>query len=113
MPLVLWFAAALLLLRLIADLILSALNRAEVRRHASTPPPAAAAIMDEATYAKSVAYTLEKSRFGAITDIFDTLVVALVLFGGALPLLYNHVVVWGSADAIWTRACFILLAGGL
>jgi STE24 endopeptidase len=104
---------ALLLLRLIADLILSALNRAEVRRHAKQAPPAVAAIMDEPTYAKAVAYTLEKSRFGMLTEVFDTLVLALVLFGGVLPVLYSQVVSWGGPDAIWTRVLFILLAGAL
>jgi STE24 endopeptidase len=113
MSLVLWIAAALLVLRLIADLILSALNRAEVRRHASAPPPAVTAIMDEATYSKSVAYTLEKSRFGELTGVFDTLVLGLVLFGGVLPALYSMVVSWGGPDAIWTRTLFILIAGVL
>ena len=42
---VLLAVAALLVLRLIADLVLSALNRAEVRRHADAPPPAVAAII--------------------------------------------------------------------
>ncbi len=106
-------AAALMVLRLIADLVLSALNRAEVRRHADAPPPAVAAIMDGPTYAKSVAYTLEKSRFGILTEIFDTLVLALVLFGGVLPMLYSRVLGWGDPNAIWSRAVFILVAGML
>ena len=88
MLLVLSITAALMVLRLAAELVLSALNRAEVRRHAEAPPAAAAAIMDPATYRKSVAYTLEKSRLGAVAGIFDTLVTALVLFGGVLPLLF-------------------------
>src|SRR5882672_5428898 len=78
---VLTMVAVLMVLHLAGELLLSALNRAEVRRHAATPPPAVAAIMDTATYAKSVAYTLEKSRFGAISGIFDALVLALVVFG--------------------------------
>ena len=111
MPTVLLVAAALMVLRLIADLILSALNRAEVNRHAGRPPAAVAAIMDAPTYAKSVAYTLEKSRFGVLTEIFDTLVLGLVVFGGVLPSLYASVVGWGGPDALWTRAAFILIAG--
>ena len=110
MRFVLLAAGALMLLRLIADLVLAALNRAEVRRHAKTPPPAVAAIMDDATYAKSVAYTLEKSRFGMITEVFDTLVLALVVFGGVLPMLFNVIVGLGGPDAIWTRVLFILAA---
>jgi STE24 endopeptidase len=110
MALVLSVTAALLLLRLIAELVLAALNRAEVRRHAETPPAGVAAIMDAPTYKKSVSYTLAKSRFGVITEIFDTLVLALVVFGGVLPMLYSLVVGWGGPDTVWTRALFILLA---
>jgi STE24 endopeptidase len=103
--------AALMVLRLAGELLLSALNRAEVRRHAAAPPPAAAAIMDGATYAKSVAYTLEKSRFGALAEIFDTLVLALVIFGGVLPILFVNVAAWGAQGAVWDDTLFILIAG--
>lgn len=113
MSIVLWIVAALIALRLAAELVLAALNRAEVRRHAAQPPPAVAAIMDNETYKKAVAYTLEKSRFGVFTEIFDTLVLVLVLFGGVLPALFDQVAAWGAADATWTRASFILLAGVL
>jgi hypothetical protein len=49
MLLVLSAVAALMVLRLVADLVLAALNRAVVRRHANSPPPAVAAIMDGPT----------------------------------------------------------------
>lgn len=103
----------MLVLRLIADLWLGALNRAEVRRHATAAPAGVAAIMDDATYKKSVAYTLEKSRFGVLTEVFDTLVLAMVLFGGVLPAMYDSIVVWGDMDSVWTRVLFILFAGVL
>jgi STE24 endopeptidase len=113
MPLVVWIVAALMVLRLIADLVLSGLNRAEVRRHATRPPPAAAAIMDSATYEKSAEYTLEKSRFGVVSEIFDTLVLALVVFGGILPPLFAKIAAWGSPGSTWSHALFILVAGVL
>lgn len=113
MLLVLVVAAGLMMLRLMAELVLSALNRAEVRRHIGAPPAAVAAIMDEATYAKSVAYTLEKSRFGVLTEIFDTLVLAMVLFGGVLPVLFSEVVSWSGPETIWTRVLFVLFASTL
>jgi STE24 endopeptidase len=108
---VLLLAAALILLRLAAEQWLGALNRAEVRRHAKSPPPAAAAIMDGATYSKSVAYTLERSRFGVVADIFDTLVLIMVVFGGVLPTLYAQVYSWGFTAAVWDDALFIMFAG--
>jgi STE24 endopeptidase len=69
--------------------------------------------MDQATYAKSVAYTLEKSRFGMLTEIFDTLVLALVIFGGVLPYLFAYVAAWGAPGAVWSHALFILVAMAL
>jgi STE24 endopeptidase len=113
MSIVLLLTGVLLVLRLVAELVLSALNRGEVQRHAGAPPPAVAAIMDGPTYAKSVAYTLEKSRFGVLTEIFDTLVLGLVLFGGVLPWLFSTVASWGGPEALWTRTLFVLLAGVL
>lgn len=103
----------LMVLRLVGELVLSALNRAEVRRHAAQPPPGAAAIMDQATYEKAAAYTLEKSRFGAMTEVFDALVLALVVFGGFLPWLFARVAAWGAPGAVWDDALFILIAGAL
>ncbi len=113
MSLVRWITAALLVLRLAAELVLAALNRAEVRRHAGAPPPAAAAIMDAPTYARSVAYTLAKSRYGVVREAFDTLVVALAVFSGVLPRLFADVTTWGAAGAGWTRTLFILAAAVL
>jgi STE24 endopeptidase len=110
---VLWIVVVLIALRLAAELVLSSLNRAEVRRHASTPPAAVSAIMDQETYAKSVAYTLEKSRFGALTEVFDTLVLVLVLGGGVLPWLFNVTAGWSGPESIWNHALFILIAGVL
>lgn len=110
---VLWVVTALMVLQLAGELILSALNRTEVRRHAAAPPPAAAAIMDADSYAKSVAYTLEKSRFGDMTEIFDMLVLALVLFGGVLPVVFAYVAGWGAPGAVWSHALFVLFAGVL
>jgi STE24 endopeptidase len=113
MVFVLWIVAVLLALRLAAEITLSALNRTEVRRHGGTPPPAVAAIMDQPTYAKAAAYTLEKSRFETIAGVFDTLVLVLVLFGGVLPLLFAETLGWGSLTSAWNHALFILLAGML
>ena len=106
---VLLVVAVLLILRLVGELVLSALNRAEVRGHRA-PPPAVSAIMDGPTYARSVDYTLAKSRFGTVTDIFDSLLLAGVVFGGVLPPLAAHVLAWGAPGAAWTGAAFIVIA---
>jgi STE24 endopeptidase len=108
---VLWIAIGLLLLRLAASLVLSALNRASVRRHEGRAPESVAAIMDAETYAKAGRYTLAKSRFGDVGEVFDTLVLVLVLVGGVLPALFDETAVWGGAESVWNQAAFIILAG--
>ena len=109
---VLLIVIGLIGLRLAAELWLSALNRAEVQRHATNPPPAVAAIMDAATYRKSVDYTLAKQRFGTLTMVFDAGVLALVLLSGVLPWLYAEI--GGlSLEGTWDDALFILAAGVL
>jgi len=110
---VLLLAAILLLARLGGELLLAALNRSEVRRHAGAVPAAAAAVMDRATYNRSVAYTLEKSRFGSLAEVFDTLVLALVLFGGVLPSLFAQMAAWGAPNAMWDDALFMVAVGVL
>ena len=108
MNLVIAAAGSLLAARLGAELVLSALNRAEVRRWRLSPPAAAAAVMDADTFAKSADYTLAKSRFGAWSEIFDAAVLAAVLFGGVLPRFYAAIAGWGAPGAAWTGAFFVI-----
>jgi STE24 endopeptidase len=109
---VLSLVAVLIGLRLAAQLLLNALNAASVRSHASEPPPAAAAIMDQTTYAKAGAYTLAKLRFGSIEEICDAAIVAAVIFSGVLPRLYAPFRVWAPGGA-WNGALYLLAAGAL
>jgi len=101
---------ALLVAKLLAELILAALNRTEVKRHADQAPPAVAAIMDAATYRKSVDYTLAKNRFGSWSMVFDTGLLLLVLTSTLLPLLFSQIGTWSPAGK-WDDALFILSAG--
>ena len=101
---------ALLVAKLLAELILAALNRTEVKRHADQAPPAVAAIMDAATYRKSVDYTLAKNRFGSWSMVFDTGLLLLVLTSTLLPLLFSQFGTWSPAGK-WDDALFILSAG--
>lgn len=105
-------AAALIGLRLAAQLVLNALNASEVRRHAAEPPAAAAAIMDGPTYARSVEYTLAKLRLGSLEDAWDAAVLAAVIFSGVLPRLYAPFRGW-APGAAWAGALFLLATGVL
>ncbi|HEY5552288.1 MAG TPA: hypothetical protein VIK52_10385 [Opitutaceae bacterium] len=63
---VVWIVVALMAARLASEFILARLNRLEIGRHAGAMPSAFSGVMDEATYAKSVEYSLAKNSFGQI-----------------------------------------------
>ena len=109
---ILTVVAVLMVLHLGGELMLDELNRREVRRHAAEAPPAVAAMMDAANYAKSVDYTQAKLHFDMITEVFDTLVLAGVVFSGVLPWLYAHFTPLAPART-WIDALFLLAVGAL
>ncbi|MGC2353414.1 MAG: M48 family metallopeptidase [Candidatus Udaeobacter sp.] len=83
-------ALVLILARATAELWLSRLNQRHVRAHANEVPHAFHGVIDEATYRRSVDYTLAKSRFGDIGGVFDTVVLIVVLFSGVLPWAFER-----------------------
>ncbi len=109
---VITIALALIAARLLAEWLLAELNRREVCRHATKAPAAVAVMMDDATYQRSVAYTLAKIRFSRLNLIFDAGVLALVLISGILPQLFADIAAWAPA-ANWDDALFILSVGVL
>jgi STE24 endopeptidase len=97
----------LMVARLVAQLGLEALNRAEVRRRAGALPPALAGVMDEPTFAKAADYTLAKSRFGSFELVYEAAVLAGVVYSGLLPWL------WAKFNALapgaaWSGALFLV-----
>ncbi len=97
----------LLVLRLVAQLALEFLNRAETRLHDGVAPAELATIMDDATFARAADYTLAKSRFASLEFVYDAAVLAGVLFSGLLPWL------WAQFDALapgaaWSGALFLV-----
>ncbi len=103
-------ALILILARAVAELWLSRLNQRHVCAHANKVPDAFRGFIDEATYRRSVDYTLAKGRFGNVENVFDTALLVVVLFSGVLP--------WGfktfASDvgtSIWAMAGFLLIAG--
>lgn len=109
---ILTIALILIAARLVAELVLAQLNQREVQRHAEAAPEGVAAIMDEETYQKSVAYTLAKIRFTKLSLLFDAGVLALILTSGLLPLMFAHIGNW-APGANWDDALFILFVGVL
>jgi STE24 endopeptidase len=110
MPLFAIVALTLILARGIAELRLSRLNQRHVRAHADEVPAAFREIMDEATYRRSIDYTLAKSRLGNVTDVFDAFVLIAVLFSGVLPGVFGRFsATFGTS--IWAMAGFLCVTG--
>ena len=84
-----WAAASLVVARWAASLWLSHLNRGYVLAHANEIPEGFVGIVDEPTYARSVAYTLAKNRFNQLAETYAAFVVLVVLFSGVLPWAYE------------------------
>ncbi len=101
-------ALCLILVRYCFELWLDALNAAHVREHANEVPEAFREVMDEATYKKSVHYTLAKAKFGTASDSYSTAVLCALLFSGWLASLFGQVTnwtgetPWGLALTLWT-----------
>src|SRR5437899_2550198 len=110
MPPFVIIALVLILARAIAELWLSRLNQRHVCAHEDEVPPAFRGMIDEATYRRSVDYTLAKNRFGDITGVFDTLVLIAVLFSGVLPWTLGRFSA-SFGTSIWAMAGFLFLVG--
>src|SRR4029077_8585017 len=103
-------AAGLIVARLTVELWLARLNRNHVRKHAGAVPDALEEIIDPPTYAKSVDYTLAKSRFGQIEDTSSAVVLLIVLFSGVLPWAF-HLVADRLGTSAWALAAYLFAVG--
>ena len=89
MPLFAIIALVLILVRAIGELWLSWLNQNHVRAHTNEVPSAFREIIGEATYHRSVDYTLAKNRFGNVGTVFDAVLIIALLFSGVLPWAFG------------------------
>ena len=103
-------ALLLILARAVAELWLSRLNQRHVRAHSNELPPAFRGVIDEATYRRSVDYTLAKSRFADITGVFDVVVLIVLLFSGVLPWAFGQFTA-SFGRSIWAMAGFLFFIG--
>src|SRR5207237_6211393 len=105
-------ALVLFLARATAEVLLSRLNQGYVRARANDVPPAFRAMIDEATYRRSVDYTLTKSRFGDVAGMFDAVVLIAVLFSGVLPWAFGRFSASASfGSSILAMAGFLFVTG--
>jgi STE24 endopeptidase len=103
-------ALALIFARLVAELWLSRVNQQHARAHSNEVPPAFCGIIDAATYRRSVDYTLAKSRFGDIVNVFDTMVLIAVLFSAVLPWAFGKFGA-GVGTSTFAMAGFLFVIG--
>jgi STE24 endopeptidase len=103
-------ALVLILVRVVTELWLSGLNQRHVRERANEVPPVFRGIIDAAMYRRSVDYTLAKSRFGDIVNVFDTMVLIAVLFSGLLPWAFGRFSVSLGTSSV-AMAGFLFLTG--
>lgn len=107
-------ALALLFIKTIVSLALDWINLRHVRKNATTIPESFRDFMDVETYAKSVAYTEARTRFGMLSEVFDAVLLAIVLIVGLLPWLYEGLAgvlgagVWGQGLVL---ICIMLVLG--
>ena len=100
----------LILAHAITELWLSRLNQRHVRAHANEVPPEFRGNIEEATYCRSVDYTLAKSRFGDIAAVFDAVVLIAALFSGALPWVFESFSA-SFGSSIFAMAGFLFVTG--
>src|SRR5437763_11730969 len=100
----------LILARAITEVWLSQINQRHVRAQANEVPIAFRGVIDEASYRRSVDYTLAKGRFGDIANLFDAVLLIAVLFSGILPWAFGRFS-QSFGSSIWAMAGFLFATG--
>ena len=80
----------LLALKYVATTLLDVLNMRAVRANAGKVPEAFVSFMDEQTFAKSGAYTIEKTKFGIFERSCNMLMLGIFLAFYVLPMMFNY-----------------------
>ena len=102
-----YLVVVLILAKWLMQLWLNRLNRRHVKAHADRVPEAFRETMDEATYTKSVDYTLARNAFSAFSISWHFILLIVVLFSSVLPWLLDG---YSSqlGDGLWVMAGFLL-----
>ena len=103
-------AVVLIMVRWMGQWMLARKNAAHVRSHRNSVPESFRETVDPATYAKSVDYTLAKSRLGQWDAAAETLVLLGVLLSGVLPWSRSTADHFLGASA-WGQAAWLFLVG--
>lgn len=101
-------AVGLIGVRCAAEWVLEVLNQRHVRAHAGRVPEAFAGVIDGPTYARSIEYTLAKSRFHQAQALGGAVVLLGILLSGVLPWAYEAWTGnWGTGA--WALGAFLVV----
>jgi STE24 endopeptidase len=103
-------AFALILAKWAAQIALARLNEHHVRRHSGAVPEPFRDFVDPATYARSVEYTLARSRLHHWEITWNVVVLLVVLFTGVLPSTFRTFAEMFGTSA-WSMAAFLFAVG--
>lgn len=92
------------------ELWLERINRRHVQAGGGEVPETFREFIDPATYAKSVDYTVAKSRFHEVEAFWNFVVLTLVLVSSVLPWLYSRTFEFLGTSA-WAKAAFLFAVG--
>ena len=90
MSIILLSLLCLIIAKALVEVVLASLNRQSIRQHAGAIPEPFKGVMDEATYKKSVAYSLCKSRFGELETVTQAAILGAIFYLGILPMLLHY-----------------------
>ena len=108
---------ALLILKYATSTLLDLLNLGYVKRQAEAVPQGFSDFIDMPTYQKSIEYTVAKTRFGLVSNLYDSIILAVVVLSGLLPWLYASLSaifgfgIWGQALVLFLIAVILGLPG--
>lgn len=97
----------LLVLKLATSSILDWMNLGYVRAREKEVPASFRDFIDLPTYQKSVDYTCAKTCFGMISNLYDAVLLALVLLLGILSQLFDVFTTW-FGYGIWGQALVLI-----
>lgn len=109
-PLIFLAVLGLIIVKAIVQLWLEKLNQTCLLARASSVPDSLKEVMDEETYARSVDYTLAKSRLDAVEICYRALVLLVLLTSGLLPWLYERMREMLGAT-IWSMSAYLFGVG--
>ena len=107
---VLFVFVGLLILKLGTSVVLDWINLRHAQARAGQVPESFRDFIDLPTYQKSIHYTAAKTRFGIVSDLYDAVVLALVLLLGVLPWFYELLSGW-FGFGMWGQALALFLIG--